>query len=765
MKKWLLAGLLLCLPSTAFASGFYFDCSVSPANYTTCSIGTPCTDLPGTSLNAASARSAGDTFNFKRGNACSYDGTAANILINSAGAAGNFIYMQSYGTGSLPKFTGGPISGASWTNPGGARYRATGQSLAATRAISTADDDKGLMRWDGNNTNLVAGSYCWTTSTTEPSSCTTSASATVLYVRTYDDGSPASHGGIRISNISLTAFTPLVGGVNNSSRGKYVRFRDIVISTSPDRGFTTYYNNNEIVNVQVLASVRDGIDLDDNCTDCWLYYPYAGYNATNGGGTGQNITIQGFGAGTIGQGFENAGWDSEYGGQAGLDVLDYGANNASQNCILDMKIRENGISPNSGSSSDPDLYFDGASEWFANGNIIKDAGKGLASRSGAGRYGVQFGSEHPTTDPCQNGQFINNLVYASSTRAFYMLNSPQGTGTLPNSITMAYNTMVANEAGATDQVQFPRDVSSTANNIVVRDNIFVGNSTAYINWIVTTGGWISGLDADYNLYYIRGQASASTNLFDTNGGSGTHYNLDGSGGGNSWRTLSGEDAAAAYGNPAFVSEASEDFHLGGASPGLAMGMASPYAIYSWVPQTIKDDLGALGIKGSTVAAGTEDTTGTNVGFHYHYRTPTSITAVPTSLVAGSSGNFIVQFTIPQNIGGILYNGKVRVTLPAGWSWSSGGTTAVSSSAMSGTFGFAASSQLGTFTRVGDGNSEFYGTYNIVATHVGVSSTPGLSGTFLLEIMNSAGAVIMKGTAPAQTVVASPGGPHFSTIGF
>lgn len=757
MKKLLISSLIaLSICSNAWATIHYFD-NGSPDNTLPCTLADPCDNFPGTTLDNAGAISAGDSVLFKRGEI--WEGTEANVIINSSGTAGNFITVGSYDTGDLPKFAGGAITADTWSNSSGSIYLKSGMSLAAVRAITTADD-YGLMRWDGTNTNLPAGTYCWTTSTTGGTACTTSSSATNLYVRTYDDGTPASHGGIRVTSISLSAFAPLVGG---STTSEYVRYRDLHITNSPDRGFTAYDQNNEILNVKVTGARRDGIDLDDNSNSSWLYYPIAQYNATNGGGTGQGITIQSSNSGITGTGHATTRYEYEYNGQAGLDFLDYGPNNVSQNVTLRTKGRENGISPNASTSFDPNWYCDACSEHFAYGNVLYNAGKGLAAVAGIGKYGAQFGSEHPTTDPTENVQFINNLVFKNSTRAFYFLNTPQGTGVLPNNITMVYNTMVANEAGATNQVQFPRDAGSASNNIVMRNNVQVGNSGAYINWIITAGNFYTALDADNNLYYIRGQADTGTDLFDTNGGSGTKYNLA------EWRTLSGEDANAVYDDPEFADESTDDLHQGATSGSIDIGMVDPYTIYSWVPQAIKDDIGSEGIKGSILTSGVADnpSTAPDAGFHYDYADITSTSAVPESTTTDSIGTLTMTFTIPQYVGAFLYDGTFKATLPTGWSWDDGASTAVTSSTITGTWTVAVVDQTATFTRVGDGNSEFYGTYNIVASNVGVGSSAGPSGTLAFYLTDADGNTVMQDTSVEGTTLVAPvqtTGGHFKSTG-
>ena len=757
IRKILIATLwaFLAWRSVGHAATYYFSSSTGDnANQGahSCSQANPCRDFPGTTLDNQGALSCGDRLRLKRGD--TWEGTQAEWEVESQGCSGNPIYVEAYGTGANPVLAGAAVTSAGWTVHSGNIYKITGQSQTFLKTVvyTIGGVHKALGYWNGSNTTLPLGTFRREGST--------------LYVRLFNNENPATSN-VRIGNLSHSAGDGshgLLRGGESENYSSYQVFRDITVIAANGVGFS--YNGFGIrtAGLNVVGSGQDNflcwhLGFLGACSDWGDYYSENSYGAAGvngGGGSGQGFTSWGGPIGFL------TGHYSHHNYMAGIDLLDFsGATNVTEISILRVRSWYNGGAP-SDPAYDPNFYSDGASEVFIYGSIFGPRWANVLDRNSVS---VKFGSEHPTTKPTENHQFINNLIFGTSWINFYTDEicygstsecPPSGDSTPPRkikNIDFINNTLLAYSGGGFEMNWVFDDINTTTDHMKARNNIFVINNGGYNSYYMNSGAF---LDADNNLYYSRTQSASTTDIYSTNGGSEPRYNLS------EWRTLTSEDANSAYGNPLLTTDSDTNpvVTLGIGSPAIDTGMEDPYTYASWVPQTIKDDIGTEGLRGSTKSDGTVDDVSTNmdIGFHYDYANLTSVTATPASLTVGNVGNVTFQFTIPDKITAFLYDWQFKATLPAGFILSSGATSAVASSTISGTWNACSvSGQTISCTRAGDAQSELPGTYNVVISNVKNPTSAGTTGTFAVEIHDPAGdpittiTKVSEGTAPAVTI--------------
>jgi hypothetical protein len=377
------------------------------------------------------------------------------------------------------------------------------------------------------------------------------------------------------------------------------------------------------------------------------------------------------------------------------------------------------------------------------------AGNGAAANK---RSAISFGSEHGATDPSQDTYLINSLVFGN---AWFALNTDDylNVGTIER-VVIAYNTLAAMDspAGGTSYLWEFKDTAATADHIRARNNNIILDSSGGANDYWNTG---AKFDFDYNNYYRRG---GSTTIYKV---SGTNCTLS------DWQASSGtcgadEDDNSALQNPLVTTDSDTAFDatLQVGSPLIDAGTTGAYTVPTWLPTALKDYLGTEGIRGTTLASGVEDDYASNpdIGYHYDYPDLTNTDVEPASLVASASGNLTVSFTIPDPMGWFPYNGSFELTLPSGFTYNSGGTTAVSSSSVTGSWdACTVNGQTLTCGRSGDGSSEFPGSYTVTISNIGNPSSAGSTGSYGFQVLDSSDSIVIADDSILADNITSGGG--------
>ena len=129
-------------------------------------------------------------------------------------------------------------------------------------------------------------------------------------------------------------------------------------------------------------------------------------------------------------------------------------------------------------------------------------------------------------------------------------------------------------------------------------------------------------------------------------------------------------------------------------------------------------------------------------------TLSSTNVEPASLVAGATGNIVLTFTTAS---ALPADGKVVLALPtslgSGFTYNSGGTTAVSSATgIDGAFTVSVSSNTITLTRANDGASSAAGVKTITLSNIKNPAVPGSTGTYSLYTKTSADVILEQNTS-------------------
>lgn len=713
-----------------------------------CSQAHPCHDFAGTTLDNAGALSPGDSILFKRGD--EWDGSQAFVMIDSAGSFGLPVTMGAYGTGANPILAGAAVTSAGWSVFSGNIYQIASQSQTYLQVV-TQDDNAALMRYGGSTSTVPEGYFV--------------RSGTTLYVHLHGNVNPATHN-VRIANYMPSFTLGLIrDSITSIARAAYHDYRDLTVICTNGVGFSRHGSNGRDAGLKIIGTGQDGYlgwyrSTNGQAQQFESYYVEVNGAAANGAssGAGQGITLYGspfvFFVGAY----------SHDNGMAGIDFLDFASDtNVTESGLIRCRSENNALTTIN-PSYDADIYFDGGSELFAYGCRMGKSRGGVPSNI---RNALQIGSEHPTTKPPENIWFVNSLGYGTFdkvlTTGVICYNSttecpPSGDATPAKTVknlTIAYNTWLTLNSGGGNQFDAVRhygDHSLTADNFIERNNVFVGKSS-YIDPYVDSGTF---LDADHNLFFMRGQTNSATAIIfnDCVNCSGSTYTIA------QWRTASGEDANSAYGDPLLVTDSDTvpDVHLQNTSPARDLGQTSAYTYPAWLPQSIKDDIGPYGVRGTTKADGTFDDVATapDSGFHYDYARLTNITVTPTSNTKDTVTTYTVNFRMLQYSTALLHNWKIKFTLPAGCTLSSGSASTFASSDISGTWTTSVVGQTITGTRVGDGNSEFPGLYSFTVTNVRNPNSAATTGTFLLEIDDASGTKISEPYTDATATNTIPG---------
>lgn len=763
MRKLLfLLGILLSTP--ALATDYYFSTSGVTTSLP-CSQGSPCSSFNGTTLDDDNALSPGDHLKFKRGD--TWTGSSAEVIISSNGTANNPIYVEAYGTGANPQLALAPITSTGWTNTSGNIY-SHGGSTSTWMDVVTQDDNKALFYWNGSNAALPQGTY----QRVYPGP---------VYVHLWGDGNPATHS-VRIADFANSASADGARGLisigkftSGNTLGQFVRVRDISIIGSNGVGFSTSATYTMTAGLSIMGAGKDGwlsyCDLTSplspitgECGDHYRSYydtvTYSAAGANGGGGSGQGVTY-----------YSDFGWtiglNSHYNAMAGVDWLNFGpSTNVTEAGCLRCTAYFNGIAQVD-PSFDANFYVDGGTKMLLWGNVSYGGGIGIISPPGTSsnqRTAFANQSEHPSTDPMNNSYIGNNLCFGTHGDCL-------NTGSTTNNadvINWWNNTLVAlNSTSYENFVLDPGGHVSTANSYHWKNNIIIADSSLTAFPYMPSepiGTKLDYLDSDYNLYWRRSGYSNIYSVADETCQSSTpsstcwdiarwRTNLGGTG--------TGDESHSAFSDPLITLDSNTvlDAHLGLGSPAIDTGTSTPVTLPAWIPATLVAEIGSCGVKGTTQADGTPDTCASlDMGYHYSYAGLTNTNVEPASLVASAAGNVTVSFTIPDLVSALLYNWKIQVVFPAGYTFNSGGTTDVTLGAsISGTATVSISGQTVTITRTGDGNSEFPGDFSLVLSHIHNPSALGATGTYSISTLDSSDTVIATDPSVSGDTITSGGG--------
>lgn len=716
MKKLILTLSFLAFTINAQATVHYFH-NGSPDNTLPCTLADPCDNFPGTTLDNAGAIAAGESVLFKAGD--TWTGTEAEIAVRSNGTANNHILFGRYGTGANPKFAGGTQATPTWTYSGanGIYYTSDTAMNSGNQPIFDVDADAGLMRTFANNNALEAGSWCFSSSSTAGTSCANFTTGSFLFIRRYDSSDPTGHPFIKDTSTHNggNGDRGLVRTTTDSSYGDYVDFVDLDIEAPGGIGFSTSGYNTRTLNLDVNGAPRDGMlgycstgssELGSYWED---YYSTTKYSSSFGVGYGQGIT-------TYCDNTYLIGTIATKNGMFGIDYLDFGtSSDVTQGLCMRCQAYDNGLNPQT-NNYDSNIYLDGASETMIYGARTYKAGVGSSGAGNARGGSILVGSEHPVTDPAEKIDVLNSYAFGVHYAAFGLNNTI--TNSNIKSIRLWWNTFSAYNAGSFEVDTFYQDLDPTAHHYENFYNIWLGDNSAVP---MALGTSIDLYYMDYNGYYRRG---GSTTFFSTSANKTLAQ----------WQADSGEDTNSLYGDPLFVtdSDTTADLHLQGTSPYLDfIGTPQTFTYQSWIPTTVKNDIGIYGVKGSTIASGVYDNVSVDAdaGFHFDYPSLINETITPASSTASANTTYSISFTIPQYVTALKYNWKIKVVFPAGTTLNSGGTTAVTNiSGFNGGATASVSGQTVTVTRDGDGYSTFPGTISFDLTNIG-NPTAGTSGTY------------------------------------
>lgn len=807
--KHLLFGLALLFTTNANAATYYFSSSTgSNANQASfsCSQTNPCHDFRGTTLDNLNALSPGDSVLFKRGD--TWEGIESDISIRSSGTSGSRIIVGDYGSGNKPSFFSGVVV-TGWTlHNGNVWKRSIGTTDTRTVVQGTDTALSWYQVWDsripGNNNanDLKEGTFCRSNGGTHCDTWT--GGGTTVFVRLWNNENPNT------TAVRLPTYVPdsgsgqagMIRTYQGSNIGNYVTFKNLKSIGSTKIGFSAGATSVYFEDCEAIGAGQDGVLFNSNigtgehnCDDCRWYgtvdptlfgesagTSYITYSAAGGSGNGQGFTT-----------YAPRSWiyntvvRNNF--MAGVDFLDFSSRtNVTESGVFNCVVHDNARWKDqdlasgtglpvlgTGISFDPQIYNDGGNKILIANNIVW--GAGTQTDANNSKAVISIGSEHPTSKKSENIYVINNLLYKGH---WTVLNTneicygsttecpPSGDSTPPLNIKNLYfinNTILAYEAGSFEQLWTLGDLNTTADNIVFRNNVFV--SDAYVAGYYG-GSALSNHDSDYNLFYRRGFASSTAEIFATNGGSTPRYTLA------QWQSITGEDGNSAYGNPLLVLDADNDpnARLQTASPARNAGLEDAYTVPTvWIPDVLETLIFPCGeeVCGTTMTDNSDDDIATNIDIGYHYTTATSggggapgvltgTNVQPASLSANTVGNVVVSFTTQQ---AVPSDGKIKITFPTtlgvGFVLNNGGTTGASSvSGFDGTLTVSVVGSTATLTRSA-GTSSGAGSKSFTLSFIKNPNISGSTGVYAIETVNASNATIdIDSNVSADTITA--GGP-------
>lgn len=796
MKKLLIA-LSIFLCTNAHATTYYFSNdaggSISALGNNSnngTSTATPFLDFNGTTLDNNDALSPGDILYFDKDDSWDFEeiisssnGTGSNGVASSAitfscyngtGECTTDEWVKFYWSTEQTDFT---QVGATeiWM-----RTHASGQTHLKTIIQTYNGEIRGLSLHTGTNTTLPEGTFC-RSSTTPGAACGLSSSSTATYINPWGAGNPNTQT-VRVPpSAHSTGFSDGSRGLISTSRasnarGKYNIFKRFWVVGANGLGFSASAEGVRFENCRVTGAGGDGVlavsfltTTGENGSFMRWYgtvdptkdgEAYANsiieWSAANGSGSGQAFT-------SYAPRFAIYNTVIRNNFMAGIDALDYGpSSSVSEFLISHNLVYDNGRSTKA-PSYDPNIYVDGANSGTIIGNITY--GSGTPSGATNSRANIAIGSEHSVDQGkiCHDIDLVNNLSYKGHWKAVETNNA----GSVANgadtndiyNIRFINNTFMAYDAGSFERTFGYDNVSSTADSVYVRNNIFYCDNSTHCGHLPTGTTY----DGDFNLWYRRG---GSTTLAQIGGVNKTLAEI---------RTdLSEEANSIGPSDPLFVvsTETAPNVRLqrtaegyGSNSPAIDAGMESPWTPQAYLTTYFSDIPDQWTLYGTTRVDNAIDDIDTNmdIGFHYPSETVSTIGALtstnvePASLVVSATGNVTVSFTTQQDIPS---NGKIVVTFPtslgSGFTFNDGGTTAAGSlSGLDGTLTVGIVSNVVTLTRSGGATLSAAGAKSFVLSFVKNPTVAGSTGVYQIKTTTTADVTVDKDDVVSADTISNP----------
>lgn len=744
MKKFILTfSIAATICSNAFAATYYFSSSTGSNSTGDGSINNPWASFY-PNKSSTNALSPDDICLFKAGD--TFSGTGAGyVIVDSSGTSGHKIIFDRYGAGADPIFTTASIT-TGWTLHSGSIYKKAGL-FVGTYTVGV-DGTSALGWWGGTNTTLPAGSF-------------RNESGTV-YVRLADSSNPSGH----------TMWVPTAyqqdenRGIIKTTAGKgdFVSFNHMTVHTANGIGISLSRPDGEVNDCTAIGNGRDGISIQawsgtgELPTRCHIRRCTVKYNNARGNSFGQAITVQGPYSWV-----ENCTVFRNF--KEGIDFLDYPpAGNAVQyGGAIYNTVYENNQDP-SATFGGAGIYFDGAHDMLAYGNIVYSSG----TLNDASHYSanIAVSTEHQAK-PVYNIHIINNLMYESTGYNLVIKNG----GDYPsyNNAASVYGCTVVNNTMVRGSVGYgacflPQGWGTTSPKNIFKNNLVLrvaspGSGPKYpLDWI-GTNLVSTKVDSDYNLFY---DTATSGSIVASTGESTPTYTLA------QYKTLNGTDTNSIGTNPRLIDTtfATFDAHLqrvslgqANTSPAIGAGTATP-----WTPPQFVIDADVLADDGAVVGSTRSDgvsTSASDIGFHYYVPTPngnlTATTIVPADLNLSHSGSVVASFTLADDWPS---DGKLIITFPtalgSGFTFSSPSTSTASfTSGGSGSLAVSTSSNVMTLTRSGGSTITATSSPQVTITNIRNPNTAGSTGAYQMQTTDSAGTFIDTNTnITASTITAS-----------
>jgi len=505
-------------------------------------------------------------------------GSNAIVAPFSNGSNGADIVLSRYGSGGALPVLCGCVTAVGWSVHSGPIYKKTG--LFTTIYTVGVDGSTALCRTQQTNSSLLSGEYL--------------SSSGTLFVRLFDDSDPGTHT-MYVPNFLIAAgnFSGLI-----DLNGTYLKVDGLQSWYSP--GYGVYARNRDcrVSSSRVIGSGIDGVITGLAAANFRMTTSEVLYCSAAGPGVGgQGVTL------TTSNGWIKKNYIHD-GFTEGIDFLNWdtgGLSNPIECGAVWNRLKDNGRAQPGLSAAA--IYNDAARKTYIYGNEL--SGNGLTPGSTADSPGISVGSEH-AANIANEVYVINNLMYGFSRWGIF-LETGGGEDTI-NQVYIINNTVIGNQNNSRNEFSdaiTTRDVASTANTIIIRNNVFISasNTNSRINNSVNTSSVIS---SNYNAYY-----RALTNiLFQTDFGNPT-YTLAG------WQSASGEDLASTGIDPQLVliNDSSPNAKLAAASTCIGLGTASAFVIPNWIPPDIFE-FGSGEVRGVARSDGTIDLLGIDAGFHY-----------------------------------------------------------------------------------------------------------------------------------------------------
>ncbi len=776
-KKLLLLGFIL-VASPAEARDWYFSFSTggnitaASSNSNACTLASPCVDFWGKGLSAQNALAAGDNVYYDAGDTWPEASNQSRIEVFSSGTASSRIKFLPYGSGSPTLKGTTDVTGWTLCSSGcpANTYQKTGVTTDPFRLYTvTQGTDKALGRYAfrSNGGSLLDGQPGSNTTLTQASlpegHFFFDAQADIMYVRLWGQVDPSTTtvglpqlratGPAGDGGQGLFAISPL-----NANFGKYITIEGFTITGANGMGLTfSGQGFGYVKNTTVIGAGRDGVDVyhgqgNGFATDVIFDGVTVTYSAASGSGAGQGFTtyaLRTLWYNCVAHHNFMAGFDF----LSGFDASSDASFSACKNCTA----YDNGLwgSPR---GFDPNYYIDGPTNIVIKDSVCYHAGVNPVTTAAGvqqinNRHCIKIGSEHPSTDAVTDIHIINNLIHTS-------INDPIRTANIPNTVdnitrvNIINNTVIAyrGSSGSFRRIYNLADTASTADGIVMRNNIFYARGSYYVDDFATTDARI---DADYNLYWTQG-GTTSSNIYHTNvngGGSALTFSA--------WKTATGEDANSVMADPQFITDTEGSYNArlkqtaaGQATTSSAVnaGMENAWTCPSWVysqwptyfPECAS---GQQPIQGSTRSDGVADDVATNIDIGYHYAavdsgspiTQGSLTSVSfshSSSLTATNGTETISFTLGDNAW--PSDGKLLALFDTDFTFNSGGTTTAScTSGCDGSLAFSSAAGLVTLTRSGGTSTSASTACTVTLSNVRTPNTAQTVDSHTLQTTTSA----------------------------